>query len=165
MLLFFNPSARQRSEITGAEIRFYLQDIVVGLNPDVQVAPAGGSRYKASCSWMGHGRETPFQVLNRADVRSYVFEVHYPKQPLCRAGIPCLWTARAVPPAGFLRTDDPEDRHMPALPVKIMKAGGTSWRMNQVARCDEVNAKGRSHRPGQDDRTRVPEAPCAGGFG
>jgi len=49
-IFFFNPSPFTRSEVAKAQVNFYLQDIVVGLNPDVKEKPELSSLKKDLCA-------------------------------------------------------------------------------------------------------------------
>ncbi len=60
----FNPSPFIRSEIVEAEVEFFLQDVVVGLNPEVMVDEkrTGAKGFKLLDST---GNEVPYQILRR----------------------------------------------------------------------------------------------------
>ncbi len=138
MLLFFNPSARPRSDIARAEIRFYLQDIVVGLNPDVQVAPRR-EPVKGFVLLDGHGRETPYQILKHGDDYDLTpSKYNYPKQTYAEQ-YSVLVDARAVPPLGFSGLTIRKTERMPRYRSKL-KAGRNFLENEQVR--VEVNAKG-----------------------
>ncbi len=79
-LFFFNPSPFSRSGGALAEVRFYLQDIVVGLNPDVSVAPKNPP-VKGFALVDAQGREVPYQILSRSEGYDITYSTHnYPKQ-------------------------------------------------------------------------------------
>ena len=98
-LFFFNPSPFRRDDIAKAEVAFYLQDIVVGLNPDVRIDPklppvSGFALIDSS------GNEVPYQVLTRAEGYDITYSrYNYPKQTYAdRCDI--LVDVRTAPPLG-----------------------------------------------------------------
>ncbi len=79
-LFFFNPSPFSRSSVAQAEVRFYLQDIVVGLNPDVTVAPKNPP-VKGFALVDAQGNDVPYQILSRTEGYDITYNTHnYPKQ-------------------------------------------------------------------------------------
>ncbi|HLP16778.1 MAG TPA: glycoside hydrolase family 38 C-terminal domain-containing protein [Bacteroidota bacterium] len=79
-VFFFNPSPFPRSVPAQAEVRFYLQDIVVGLNPDVKVAPKLPP-VKGFALVDAQGEEVPYQLLSRSEGYDITYSIHnYPKQ-------------------------------------------------------------------------------------
>jgi alpha-mannosidase len=99
-LFFVNPGPLPRSEVAEAEVRFYLQDIVVGLNPDVQVAPKLPP-VKAFGLFDETGREVPIQVLGKAQGYDITYtRYNYPKQTYAER-YAILVDATDVPPVGF----------------------------------------------------------------
>ena len=99
-LFFMNPGPVPRSEVANAEVRFYLQDIVVGLNPDVQVAPKLPP-VKAFGLFDASGREVPVQLLGRAHGYDITYtRYNYPKQTYAER-FSVLVDAADVPAMGF----------------------------------------------------------------
>jgi len=99
-LLVFNPSPFTRSDIVEAEIEFYRQDVVVGLNPDVKVVdpmpPIGGFRLLD-----GHKSEVPYQILSRQESFGITYSKHdYPHQALVDK-LTVLVAAQDVPAMGW----------------------------------------------------------------
>lgn len=99
-IFFFNPSPFARSEVAEAQINFYLQDIVVGLNPDVKVAPklpqTGGFVLLD-----GNGNEVPYQIIRREEGYDITYtQYNYPKQSYADK-FSVLVDIRDVPPVGF----------------------------------------------------------------
>jgi alpha-mannosidase len=79
-LFFFNPSPFTRSSVAKAELRFYLQDIVVGLNPDVGVAP-GNPAVTGFALVNAQGEDVPYQMLSRSEGYDITYSMHnYPRQ-------------------------------------------------------------------------------------
>ena len=81
-LFVFNPSPFQRSDIVEASVDFYLQDVLVGLNPDVQVSeklpPAKSFRLVD-----GDGNEVEYDILKREEAFGITYSKHdYPGQTL-----------------------------------------------------------------------------------
>ncbi len=115
----FNQSPWQRSGITETEIEFYLQDVVVGLNPEVKVddkkPPVKGFKL-----FDPNGLEVPYQVVDRKEAFGVTYSKRdYPHQTLVdRFSI--VLSANAIPPLGWkgltvLRADD-----IPKYPSEIM---------------------------------------------
>lgn len=116
-LFVFNPSPRTRAEVVEADVDFYMQDVVVGLNPEVHVAPklSGPRSFRLEDS---SGKPVPYHILDRKETFGIVYSKHdYPSQILvdrCRIllkaeGLPALgWKGyrivRNVPPS-VLRED------------------------------------------------------------
>jgi mannosylglycerate hydrolase len=99
-LFFVNPSPFARSEVAPAEVNFFLQDIVVGLNPDVKVdprlPPARGLVVRD-----GAGEEVPFQLIGRKEGYDITYtNYNYPKQTYAET-FSLLVDVRNVPPLGF----------------------------------------------------------------
>lgn len=99
-LFFYNPSPFARTDVAAAECRFFLQDVVVGLNPTVKVArklsPAPGFDIIDE-----FGNSLPYQVIGRAEGYDLAPARHgYPRQT--RADIfSLLVDASNVPPVGY----------------------------------------------------------------
>ncbi len=99
-VFFMNPGVLPRTAVANAEVRFYLQDIVVGLNPDVQVAPKLPP-VKAFGLFDATGREVPIQVLGRTQGYDITYtRYNYPKQTYAER-FSLLVDATDVPPMGF----------------------------------------------------------------
>jgi mannosylglycerate hydrolase len=78
----FNPSPFTRSEVVQADVEFFLQDIVVGLNPEVKVdarrPPVQGFKLLDA-----REAEVPYQVLQRKEDFGVTYSKHdYPHQTL-----------------------------------------------------------------------------------
>ena len=109
-LFVFNPSPFVRSEVVEAEVEFFLQDIVVGLNPEVKVdaklPPVKGFRLLDP-----KGAEIPYQVLQRKEDFGVTYSKHdYPHQTLADR-FTILLAAKDLPPMGWkgftvVRTDE-----------------------------------------------------------
>jgi alpha-mannosidase len=99
-VFFFNPSPFARSEVAEAQINFYLQDIVVGLNPDVKVAP----KLPPTSGFVlldGEGKEVPYQIIRREEGYDITYsQYNYPKQSYADK-FSVLVDIRDVPPVGF----------------------------------------------------------------
>ncbi|GJQ20143.1 MAG: glycosyl hydrolase [Bacteroidia bacterium] len=81
-LFVFNPSPMTRTEVVEAHVDFTLQDVVVGLNPEVHVAPklAGPKSFRLEDSG---GKPVPYHVLERKETFGIVYSKHdYPSQIL-----------------------------------------------------------------------------------
>jgi alpha-mannosidase len=99
-LFFVNPSPFVRSEPAPAEIRFFLQDLIVGLNPDVAPAPklppVGGFSLEAE-----DGSTARCQVIGRDETYDISYtKYNYPKQSYAER-FALLVDARDVPPMGY----------------------------------------------------------------
>jgi mannosylglycerate hydrolase len=99
-LYFFNPSPFVRSEAAEADLSFYMQDIVVGLNPDVKVAarkpPVAGFALRDP-----EGNEVPYQIISRNEGYDISYtNYNYPKQTYAE-NFRLLVNAKDVPPLGF----------------------------------------------------------------
>ncbi len=99
-LFFFNPSPFARTEVAEAEVNFYLQDIVVGLNPDVKIdrklPPTTGFVLEDS-----DGLEVPFQILDRNEDYDITYsKYNYPKQTYADK-FKILVDAKAIPALGY----------------------------------------------------------------
>lgn len=97
---FFNPSAFERTETASALVHFYLQDIVVGLNPDVKVAPKR-KPVKAFGLYDDKGAEVPVQVISRAEEYDITYsKYNYPRQTYAER-FSVLVDASGIPPMGY----------------------------------------------------------------
>ena len=79
-IMVFNPSASIRSGCATCAVELYLQDVVVGLNPDVEIAamraPAKGLRITDA-----QGKRVRFQITNRAEAFGFAESRYdYPAQ-------------------------------------------------------------------------------------
>ncbi|MEX1139532.1 MAG: glycoside hydrolase family 38 C-terminal domain-containing protein [Bacteroidota bacterium] len=96
----FNPNPFARSEVVDADVDFYLQDIVVGLNPEVSVSPKrpliSGFRLLDDS-----GNEVPFSTIRRTEAFGITYSKHdYPSQTLVdRHSI--VLAATDIPPLGW----------------------------------------------------------------
>ncbi len=99
-LYFFNPSAFERTETASALAHFYLQDIVVGLNPDVTVAPKR-KPVKGFGLYDDKGAEVPVQVISRAEEYDITYsKYNYPRQTYAER-FSVLVDASGIPPMGY----------------------------------------------------------------
>jgi len=99
-VFLFNPSVFPRAEIAEAPVSFFLQDVVVGLNPDVSVGaklpPTGGFALIDPA-----GREVPAQVTAREEIYDIVHHrYNYPTQTRAER-FSVLIDTGDVPPMGF----------------------------------------------------------------
>ncbi|HTS00108.1 MAG TPA: glycoside hydrolase family 38 C-terminal domain-containing protein [Bacteroidota bacterium] len=99
-LFLFNPSPIPRAEIAEAPVRFFLQDVVVGLNPDVAV-DAKLPAVPAFALIDPAGNEVQLQVTSRDETYDIVHHrYNYPQQTRAqRFGV--LIDTGDVPPMGF----------------------------------------------------------------
>jgi len=108
-LFVFNLSPFERSDVVEAAVEFFLQDVVVGLNPEVKVdpklPPVEGFKLLDS-----NGREAPFQILRRKEDFGVTYSKHdYPHQTLADR-FDILVSAEHLPTLGWkgfsiIRTD------------------------------------------------------------
>ena len=96
----FNPSPFTRSEVVQADVEFFLQDIVVGLNPEVKVDEKLPP-VKDFKLFDARGSEVPYQVLRRKEDFGVTYSKHdYPHQTLVdRFSI--LLSATDIPALGW----------------------------------------------------------------
>jgi alpha-mannosidase len=96
----FNPSPWQRSGVIETEIEFFIQDVVVGLNPEVKVDEKKPS-VKGFKLFDPNGREVPYQVVKREEAFGVTYSKRdYPHQTLVdRFSI--LLSATDVPALGW----------------------------------------------------------------
>jgi mannosylglycerate hydrolase len=100
LLFFFNPSSSSRSDIAEGHVEFFRQDIVVGLNPDVQrvpkLPPVKGFHLRDQ-----EGKSVPYQVIRRGEGYGLTSgKYDYPKQTYGDQ-FDVLVDARDIPPVGF----------------------------------------------------------------
>jgi mannosylglycerate hydrolase len=137
-LLLFNPSPFDRDQVTEADVTFYHQKIVVGLNPDVVVDPplppvTGFTLVDAQ------GREVPYEIIDHStDFGIAYHRFDYPSQTLVER-FRVRFVSGMVPAMGFcalqiVRTDQP----------KALKAAaqGTGNRISNELITVEVNPDG-----------------------
>lgn len=95
-----NPSPFVRSELVETSVEFYLQDVVVGLNPGVKTAPKlppieGFKLLDAN------GIEVPYQLLKREEAFGLTYSKHdYPHQTLVDK-FSILVAMENIPPLGW----------------------------------------------------------------
>lgn len=137
-IFFFNPSPFPRTEIGQAEVNFYLQDIVVGLNPDVKIDP----KLPATRGFVlenADGRKVPFQVLDRSEDYDITYsKYNYPKQTYADK-FKLLVDAKVIPALGYKGFRIQKTDEFTKYPSRI-KAGKNFFE-NDYLRV-EVNAKG-----------------------
>jgi len=116
----FNPSPWQRSEVVETEIEFFLQDIVVGLNPEVRVDEKT-PLVKGFKLLDPNGREVPYQVVSRKEAFGVTYSKRdYPHQTLVDR-ISILLSANDIPALGWKglavsRAEEPP-RYAPEITV------------------------------------------------
>ncbi|MCK5572320.1 MAG: hypothetical protein KAJ12_06145, partial [Bacteroidetes bacterium] len=99
-LVLFNPSPFSRTEVTNADLSFYLQDVVVGLNPDVSVVPELPP-VPGFVLLDSDGRDVPYQILRRAEGHDITkTRYNYPKQTSADT-FSLLVDAHDIPPLGY----------------------------------------------------------------
>ncbi len=131
----FNPSPCVRSEVVQATVEFFLQDVVVGLNPDVKVdekrPPVKGFKLLDA-----RGAEVPFQVLQRKENFGVTYSKHdYPHQTLVDS-FSILVSANDLPASGWkglkvVRTDE-MPRYTPGVQL------GSNFLENDFVRVEVV---------------------------
>jgi len=137
-VFFFNPSPFARSEVAEAQINFYLQDIVVGLNPDVKVAsqlpPISGFVLLDS-----NNNEVPYQIINRGDGYDITYsQFNYPKQTYAdKSSI--LVDAKEVPAVGYKGLRIKKTAHFPKYASSLKT--GENFMENEHLRV-EANDRG-----------------------
>jgi mannosylglycerate hydrolase len=99
-LFLVNPSPFPRTEAAEAGIRFFLQDLVVGLNPDVKPAgklpPVRGFALEG-----GDGSPVRYQITGRKEEYDITYSnYNYPKQSTSDS-FSLLIDAREIPPLGY----------------------------------------------------------------
>lgn len=137
-VFLFNPSPFERSDVTPAEIKFYLQDIIVGLNPDVTIAPklppTSGFRMRDE-----EGVEVPYQLVSRSEGYDITYtNYNYPKQTYADQWS-LLVDAKRIPPLGFKGFSIERAGDVPrySSPLRV----GKTFLENDFLRV-EVNSKG-----------------------
>ena len=114
----FNPSAWRRSEIIETDVEFFLQDVVVGLNPEVKVdekkPPVTGFKI-----FEPDGREVPYQIVDREEAFGVTYSKRdYPHQTLVdRFSI--LLSANDIPAMGWKGLSVSKTDTMPLYPSEI----------------------------------------------
>jgi alpha-mannosidase len=137
-IFFFNPSPFVRSDVVQTEFKFYLQDIAVGLNPDVNVAPklppVKGFRLLDE-----NKKDVMYQILDRKegyDITSTKY--NYPKQTYADT-FRVLVDARDVPPVGWKGICIEKTEKFP--PFSTSLRSGKNFLENDFIRI-EVNSRG-----------------------
>lgn len=103
-LIVYNPSPLPRGGVVEASLRFHLQDVVVGLNPDVQLAHARPAP-RAITIHGADGTALPLQVLEETDEHRLLAEQYnYPKQSFVR-NIRALIRVEDIPAYGYATFD------------------------------------------------------------
>ena len=99
-LILYNPSPVARSGVVEADVEFYRQDIVVGLNPEVKVAVKLPS-VDAFRLTGPDGNEISYQVLRKTEGLGITYSKHdYPHQTLVDR-FTILVSADQIPPLGW----------------------------------------------------------------
>ncbi len=137
-LFFFNPSPFQRTEVAQAEVKFFLKDIVVGLNPDVKlddpIPPMRGFVLEDA-----EGREVPYQILKRAEGYDITYtKYNYPKQTYADS-FTILVDAKDIPSMGYRGFHIKKTDRFPKYSSHLKT--GKNFIENDFMRV-EVNAKG-----------------------
>ena len=132
-LFVFNCSPHARSEVVEAEVEFFLQDVVVGLNPEVKVAdklpPTNGFKLVDS-----HGGEIPSQILRRDKTFGVTYSKHdYPRQTLVDR-FAVLVAAQNVPPMGWRGLNILKTSAFPRYSSGVQ--GGPKFIENELLRVD-----------------------------
>jgi mannosylglycerate hydrolase len=137
-LFLFNPSPIPRTEMAAAEVRFYLQDIVVGLNPDVHVA-AKLPPVKGFGLFDENGKEVPIQILDRVEGYDITYSnYNYPRQTYAER-FSILVDAHDVPPMGWKGYTVRKSRRFRKFPTALKS--GSRYIENAFLRAD-VRANG-----------------------
>ncbi|HUF10737.1 MAG TPA: glycoside hydrolase family 38 C-terminal domain-containing protein [Rhodothermales bacterium] len=136
-IVVFNTTSVPRDDMVECDVDFYKQDVVVGLNPDVVVAPAKppveGFRIEDA-----EGNTVPFEVLSRSDHYSISHtRYNYPSQFLSERFRVRL-QARDVPPLGFKALRIVRQDGLQESPESTLQVGGHHIQ-NEFLRvaCDE----------------------------
>jgi alpha-mannosidase len=114
----FNPSPWRRSDVIETEIEFFLQDVVVGLNPEVKV-----DEKKPSVAGFKlldpNGKEVAYQMVHREEVFGVTYSKRdYPHQTLVdRFSI--LLSANDIPAMGWRGFAVSKADDMPHYPSEI----------------------------------------------
>jgi mannosylglycerate hydrolase len=131
----FNPSPFIRSEVAQADIEFFLQDIVVGLNPEVKV-DAKRPPVKGFKLLDARGAEVPLQVLRREENFGVTYSKHdYPHQTLVdRFAI--LLSANDLPTLGWKGLTVVKTEEMPRYTSEVRL--GDNFMENDFVRVEVV---------------------------
>lgn len=131
----FNPSPFVRSEVVEADIEFFLQDIVVGLNPEVRVDTKlpGAKGFKLLDV---SGVEVPYQILRRKEDFGVTYSKYdYPHQTLVdRFSI--LLSASNIPATGWKGFSVVRTEVMPTYSSEVRT--GPSFIENDYVRVEVV---------------------------
>lgn len=117
-VVVFNPSPFVRSELVETSVEFFLQDVVVGLNPEVKVAPRL-SPIKAFRLLDPAGKEVPYQIIGRDEAFGLTYSKQdYPHQTLVdRFSI--LVSAEQVSPFGWKGLKIEKTDAAPSTPAAV----------------------------------------------
>ncbi|MBI5471376.1 MAG: hypothetical protein HY961_03435 [Ignavibacteriae bacterium] len=137
-LFFFNPSPFQRTEVAHADVKFYLKDIVVGLNPDVKV----DTKLPSVSGFVledADGREVPYQIVRRTEGYDITYtKYNYPKQTFVDT-FTILVDAQDIPSMGYRGFHIKKTDRFTKYPSHLKT--GKNFIENNFLRV-EVNAKG-----------------------
>jgi len=152
-LFVFNPTSFPRSETVDAIVDFYLQDVVVGLNPEVNVSPkrtlATGFRLMDE-----KGNEISFSTLRRTEDFGITYSKHdYPSQTLVDRHFIVL-AANDIPPFGWKGCRIVRNETPGALPSGVIS--GKDYLENPFLRI-EIHDMGSIHL--KDKRTGLEYGP------
>jgi mannosylglycerate hydrolase len=117
-LYFFNPSPCPRSDIAAGRVSFFMQDIVVGLNPDVKYVPKLPP-VKGFTLHDAEGRSVPYQIVHRSEGYELTCgKYDYPKQTYADQ-FDLLVDARGVPAVGYRGYTIEKSRRWPHFATKL----------------------------------------------
>ncbi len=132
-LFLFNPSPVPRSEVAEGEVRFYLQDIVVGLNPDVKIAPKLPS-VRGFALFDEEGHEVPYQRLRRSEGYAIPYTNYNNPTQTYAERFSILVDAQRIPPLGFKGWTIRKQSHFPKFESHLKT--GRTWMENAIVRVD-----------------------------
>ncbi|MDP2884424.1 MAG: glycoside hydrolase family 38 C-terminal domain-containing protein [Ignavibacteria bacterium] len=114
----FNPSPFTRSEMVETEIEFFLQDIVVGLNPEV-IVDDKQPPVKGFTILDPRGNEVPYQILKRQEDFGVTYSKHdYPHQTLVDR-FSVILSADTLPAVGWKGLNIIKTEEMPRYPSEV----------------------------------------------
>jgi alpha-mannosidase/mannosylglycerate hydrolase len=130
-LILYNPSPIERSGIVEADVEFYLQDVVVGLNPEVKIAaklpPVAAFRLTDP-----DGNKIPYQILSKNEGFGITYSRHdYPHQTLVDR-FTILVSAEQIPSLGWKALSISRETSVPPVPQSL--AAGDSFIENDLLR-------------------------------
>ncbi len=133
-----NMQPQVRSDVVYATVDFYLKDIVVGLNPDVKVAPKK-SPVKSFTLLDPSGNEIPYEILHREEAFGITYSKYdYPHQTLVDR-FSVRFYAEDVPSFGYKGYKLVKKKRSKSLSAKIKK--GKNYIENDLVRLD-VSSRG-----------------------